>query len=134
MADPRARGVSIPPHPTPNELSRILTQLGDQNFMERGIGHGIYGSGLPVGRFDSVYAAVTLATGNTEVVVPHLLGRVPKWARVWEIEAGPSNQVAMTVASTKKTLWTASTVLVWVHLIAGSLDGVRLTLEVGGQV
>lgn len=131
MAVPRPRGTPVPGAATPDFVAGVLRSgVGDQNLAPRGVGHGVFADGEPVGARDSVYAMVRPTTTG-EQVVAHKLGRVPKWAKVFEVAVGSAGD-SIRVQSVNKSLWTDSTIRVTVSLVSGSLAGSTLTLEIGG--
>ena len=121
-------GVPITSPPFSPDLARVLSQLGDANVAERGLTLGGHSDGALAGRIDAIRAIKPLSTGMVEVEVAHALGRVPVEVVAWEVEAGPSNDLVLVVSAVKKSLWTATTVRVKVHAVAGSMTGAKLTL------
>jgi hypothetical protein len=132
MAEPKSRGIAIGGTP---ELGRVHSalqgSLGDANMQERGLGHGKYADGQNVGSRDSVYAFVNLSAAGL-LTVPHGLGRVPGWAKLFEVVEGSDPAATIDVRSTDKPTWTRTTFRVRVQAITGSLAGMRLVFEVGG--
>jgi hypothetical protein len=132
MAEPKSRGT---PMGGPPDLGRahsaLQGSLGDANMQDRGLGHGQYADGKNVGSFDSVYAVKNLTAAGT-FDIPHNLGRVPGWARVWEVEHGSDLGAQVQITSIAKASWTRATFRVRVQAIAGSLAGMKVTFELGG--
>ncbi len=123
-------GTPVTSPPFSPDIARVLAQLGDANMADRGLTLGGHGNGALVGKLDAVKAIVPLAAGMAEIEVAHVLGRIPVEVVTWEVEAGPSNDLVLVVTAVKKSLWTATTVRVLVHVVAGSMTGAQLTLVV----
>jgi hypothetical protein len=129
---PGARGTPAVSPPLTSDLAALLSSLGDVNMSDRGFGFSLSESGL-WGRDDVWCRRVTLKAGDTEIEVPHALGRVPGWAHMLELESGPSNDSACVATSVKKPSWTLSTVRVRITAVgAGSIAGARATFLIGG--
>ena len=132
MAERKSKGTPMPGNATlDHALGALRGSLGDANMQDRGLGHGDYKDGSNVGSFDSVKAELLITTAGT-FTVPHNLGRVPGWVRIWETEIGSDPTAVIQCASFNKAAWTRTTFQVRVSVQVGSAAGVKVHFEVGG--
>jgi len=119
MANPRSYGRTNAP-----------LGLGSANMDDRAIKVAV-AADQPVARNDQVYAIFQPTAGGI-YEVRHNLQRIPQYASLWEVVAGPAADLEIgAVVSVRKPLWTVSTVQVRISAVAGSFVGSSITLIVG---
>jgi len=119
-------------------ITLLSGQLGEANLQSRALKTALIKDGADIGRHDAVvaFASGVGGAGGT-VEVKHQLRRAPGYIRLLTVisAAGvgaPYPHVSVCPVQYEK--WTDTTARVDLYLIgAGSMDGVIVVLEVGGE-
>lgn len=114
--------------PTVKGDPRGPTGLGAANLNPGSVKTGDPDKGVR-SQLDEGHVVINL-TAAGDINAAHGLNRVPSYARVLEVVAGPSGVCHLSVCSVKSG-WSTSAIRVNVSLLSGSLAGAQLRLAVG---
>lgn len=119
---------------SPDDLRRAVNgALGDANVAQRGLTFGKVAHGEDAGRLDAVYAKIVLKAGVQEYTVPHTLGHVPGFVKLWASRNTTTPASHYDVIGWQHEKWTASSIRVRVRVSEGNLAGGEITLMIGGE-
>jgi len=123
---------------TLEQIAELLRgKLGDEALRDGGLGTALIKDGAPIGKTNAIIAFASGLTGAGGVVsVEHKLGRKPGYARILQIippaAASPSPHIS--VAPKEYEKWSDTTLRLDFFVVGpGSMDGVIVVLEVGGE-